>query len=143
MAKAAPHAREAEPVAGFAVAPMVLKDEGCAKDYAKSLGLEGIAQRKMFAELVQFGCAQKLTGFFLVRIEKIQFLSDPPRSFAQVYMVNGKNMKEYRGWVLNSAITTGAEMAREYQRLVKTLARIRGQASRSEAKPSEVHEAGR
>jgi hypothetical protein len=38
--------KETEPVQGFAVAPMVLTDEGCARDYVRAFQAEGVELRK-------------------------------------------------------------------------------------------------
>jgi hypothetical protein len=42
-----------------------MKDEGCAKDYMNSATLEGLEKRKYIAELVTYGCAIQLRGFYI------------------------------------------------------------------------------
>jgi hypothetical protein len=48
--------------------PFVSKDEGCAKDYAKTFSLDGIEVRKAMTQLVVFGCGERIEGFFRVYI---------------------------------------------------------------------------
>ena len=48
--------KETEPVQGFAVAPMVLTDEGCARDYVRAFQAEGVELRRRLADLETYGC---------------------------------------------------------------------------------------
>jgi hypothetical protein len=65
--KAAPK-RFTPPDDFFVEDPLLAKDEGCAKDYAKALTLSGLEQRKMVADLVVYKCADTVPGIFTVLI---------------------------------------------------------------------------
>ncbi len=54
--KTRPQAKKDAKIEGFAVAPMVLTDEGCARDYARAFQSEGVELRKKLTELQQYGC---------------------------------------------------------------------------------------
>lgn len=55
--KAGPQAKEETgPVQGFAAAPMVLADEGCARDYVRAFQFEGIELRKKLTDLEAYKC---------------------------------------------------------------------------------------
>lgn len=45
---------------------LLIKDLGCAKDYAKATKAEGIEQRKMLAELFKYGCVEQLRFVYYV-----------------------------------------------------------------------------
>jgi hypothetical protein len=51
-----PSKKEARGVQGFAVAPMILSDEGCSRDYVRAFQSEGVEFRKKIADLVSYGC---------------------------------------------------------------------------------------
>src|SRR5450432_1786447 len=57
--------KESGPIRGFAVAPMVLKDEGCARDYVRAFQFEGVELRKRLVDLNTYGCIDTTaTGIF-------------------------------------------------------------------------------
>jgi len=49
-------AKKALTVSGFAVAPPVLADEGCARDYMHMFEAEGVEQRKRLSDLFAYHC---------------------------------------------------------------------------------------
>ena len=58
-------ATKAEPqkkaASGYILPGTVLaKDLGCAKDYVKALAAEGVQQRKLLADLFDYGCAERV-----------------------------------------------------------------------------------
>jgi|SRR5579871_1093057 len=56
--KAKPAAQaESAAVNGFVVAPVVLKDEGCTRDYVRAFQFEGVELRKRLADLGAYGCS--------------------------------------------------------------------------------------
>lgn len=66
------------PIHGFAVAPMVLTDEGCARDYVRAFQFEGVELRKRLTDLETYHCIDsKATGIFAgVSIERKDFAVD-------------------------------------------------------------------
>ena len=48
--------KETKPVQGFAVAPMILTDEGCARDYVRAFQTEGVELRKRLIDLETYRC---------------------------------------------------------------------------------------
>jgi hypothetical protein len=46
--------------------PLLAEEEGCAKDYAKALELDGLDRRKALRELITYNCVHKLNGIYLV-----------------------------------------------------------------------------
>ena len=52
---------------GYALLDTILiKDVGCAKDYAKARHAEGIERRKMLADLFEYGCIELLRLVYAV-----------------------------------------------------------------------------
>ena len=109
---------ETDPVKGFAVAPMVLTDEGCARDYVRAFEAEGVELRKRLADLETYGCVD--TGaraiFVGLSIERKNFAIekdnvayfryviikfDPERTKAAVGgpAVNPPAKTVYSGWI--------------------------------------------
>ena len=50
----------------LALDPVVITSIGCIGDFVKMKSLEGVAQRKLFADLMQFGCVVTLKGIYFV-----------------------------------------------------------------------------
>jgi hypothetical protein len=49
----------------YTIRPILARDEGCAKDYAKAIfSFSGIEQRKLLAELFAYKCAEQLTDAY-------------------------------------------------------------------------------
>jgi hypothetical protein len=48
----------------YTIGPILAKDEGCAKGYAKAISLSGIEQRKLLAEFFRYKCAEQLTDAY-------------------------------------------------------------------------------
>jgi hypothetical protein len=67
---AEPHIeKEADPVRGFALAPMVLTDEGCTRDYVRAFQFEGVELRKRITDLETYHCIDSTaTGIFAGRL---------------------------------------------------------------------------
>jgi hypothetical protein len=57
---------------GYAVTPVLIKDEGCAKDYLRALSLDGLEERKGMAELYDYGCIKKLEHIYLAFAEPVR-----------------------------------------------------------------------
>src|ERR1700678_1595745 len=64
-----------EPKSGYAITPVLIKDEGCARDYLKAQSLGGLEGRKMLVDLAEYGCIKKLQRIYLA-------LAEPPRIVA-------------------------------------------------------------
>src|ERR1039457_1379869 len=115
----APQAKTATgPVQGFAVAPMVLTDEGCARDYVRAFQAEGVELRRRLADLETYHCIDTTaTGIFIaVSIERKDFAVekgkiayfrnvvmtfDPERTKSVVpqgRLVNPPDKTVYSGW---------------------------------------------
>jgi hypothetical protein len=56
--------KTAIPKTGFAAMPLLLKDEGCARDYAKAIAAGGLEMRKQITDLISYGCIEKTVGVF-------------------------------------------------------------------------------
>jgi hypothetical protein len=63
------------PKEGYAISPLVIKDEGCAKDYLRAQRAAGIEQRKLLAELFQYECVKQLTGIYSVTVSGSRVLA--------------------------------------------------------------------
>src|SRR4051794_21902164 len=61
-------------------APVVAKDEACARDFAKMVDLEGLAQRKYFAELLAFECVKPYEGVYYLNVTAIKSYQATSRS---------------------------------------------------------------
>jgi hypothetical protein len=48
----------------YAIDPVISKDPGCARDFAKASLLDGVEQRKALAELVAFECTEMIEGIY-------------------------------------------------------------------------------
>jgi hypothetical protein len=48
----------------YAIRPILAKDEGCAKDYAKTQSLSGVDQRKLLADLFAYDCVETLPAIY-------------------------------------------------------------------------------
>ena len=104
---------------GFAVAPMVLTDEGCARDYVRAFQAEGVELRRRLADLETYHCIDTTaTGIFIaVSIERKDFAVekgkiayfrnvvmtfDPERTKSVVpqgRLVNPPDKTVYSGWI--------------------------------------------
>ena len=100
--------------------PAVAKDEGCARDYARALALEGIEQRKMLADLVRYGCLDIMDGaVYRAFISESRTFVGGKQEFAMVKVrltssretlpVGAAVLKE--GWVLRRSLATSGEIA--------------------------------
>jgi hypothetical protein len=49
-----------EAKSGYTIMPVLIKDEGCARDYVKAQALGGLEGRKMLVDLIEYGCIKKL-----------------------------------------------------------------------------------
>jgi len=78
-------------IQGFALPGTVLiKDIGCAKDYVKALATEGVQQRKMIAELFEYGCAERLRFVYLMfSSEKPQGVPSSDKRTVTLWKVSG------------------------------------------------------
>ena len=63
------------PKEGYAISPLVIKDEGCAKDYLRAQRAAGIEQRKLLAGLFQYECVKQLTGIYSVTVSGSRVLA--------------------------------------------------------------------
>lgn len=101
---------------------LLIKDEGCAKDHVKALSMEGIQQRKAFADLLLYHCAEKLGAelwgpyrgllvetktftagdkqFVMARVRMVPFTKSDESGVP--FLPIGPNAKE--GWVLRSLL---------------------------------------
>jgi hypothetical protein len=93
---------------GYAIAPLVLKDEGCARDYLRAIAAGGVATRKQLAELVAFGCAEKMTGVFRGTTLEKKIPREAPTAIHRVSMV----CAAYCG---DKLVLTGWIVGREFQ----------------------------
>lgn len=50
----------------------VAKDEGCVKDFSKSLAMEGLELRKYLVDLTTYGCIQMMKGLYMVKILNVK-----------------------------------------------------------------------
>jgi hypothetical protein len=107
---------------GFAVAPMVFADEGCARDYARAYQFEGVEFRKRIAELNQYGCIDTTaTGIFaaiatvrkdlavekgkVALFRKVILESDARRSWiaaSKPEVMSPPRRSMYAGWIMDS-----------------------------------------
>jgi len=64
---------------------LIVKDVGCAKDFARALDAGGIEMRKTFAALLEVGCAREVKGIFNA-IGKVVRISSRPKVQPQEFM---------------------------------------------------------
>ena len=78
-------------IQGFVLPGTVLaKDIGCAKDYAKALTAEGVQQRKMIADLFEYGCAEQLRFVYVMwSSEKPQAVPSSEKRTVTFWKVSG------------------------------------------------------
>src|SRR5215472_7214624 len=78
-AKPAGKAESTGTVNGFVVAPVVLTDSGCVRDYVRAFQSEGVELRKKLADLAAFGCSDlSAKGIFsALATERKDFAVDP------------------------------------------------------------------
>ena len=96
----------------YTAEPVVAKDEGCAKDYAKALALSGLEQRKMLAELITYKCAEVLPFHYRVLVVESKTFDVGTQHFPMVRVrlsdgglpVGPTVVKE--GWIIRSALMT-------------------------------------
>ncbi len=65
----------------FAVEIPILADLDCALEYLSALQLRGLERRKMFSELVQYGCVATLPWVYFVRLEETRTVTVGDQSF--------------------------------------------------------------
>jgi hypothetical protein len=117
---AAVAAKDPAPVSGFAVAPMVLTDEGCARDYVRAFQAEGVEFRKRLTDLEAYKCVDtSARGIFVaIASERKDFAIDKGSAayFRKVVMsydqkrtevavgntvVSTPGSQVYIGWILD------------------------------------------
>ena len=54
----------------YAIRPLLFKDEGCVRDYLKAQAASGVEKRKALADLVQYGCMEKLSWIYSAEVSK-------------------------------------------------------------------------
>lgn len=84
------------------VDPIVASDEGCARDFAKALKLDGLEQRKYLFDLFQYGCLERLDGTYYANILSLaQFGEGAPKiEMRKVYLIPlSGTTKEHTGWI--------------------------------------------
>ncbi len=96
-----------------AIRPVIAKDEGCAKDVAKAVFMEGLAQRKFLVDLLSYGCVHVVSGIPLIHVfdirdfgegtKKVRFsLVDlMPHSIGDEINTSGSTI---HGWVMSDDI---------------------------------------
>ena len=111
--------QDASPVRGFAVAPLVLADEGCARDYSRAFLSEGVELRKKLDDLEKYKCLDtSARGIFAAASTERKNLSadkesvayfrqvileyDPERTKTAVgrWVSNPPAQMHYFGWIL-------------------------------------------
>jgi hypothetical protein len=84
------------------VDPIVASDEGCARDFAKALKLDGLEQRKYLLDLFQYGCVERLNGPYYANIlSLVQFGEGAAKvEMRKVYLIPvSGTTKEHTGWI--------------------------------------------
>ena len=104
---------------GYVIGSLLLKDEGCAKDALKVTQSSGLERRKLIADLIAYGCAEKLRDdlFYTGTSSVSAPLSQPGRKAYSVYLLYDNKLSNFaagsrvdygnediekRGWVLDS-----------------------------------------
>ena len=101
----------------YAMDTILIKDEGCARDYLKALQMEGVELRKALGDLENFGCAQALKGVYGGTIWDMKTLTQGTLSlrFDRVTLVDetfgipspGPTVPK-QGWLLDRDVLTRA-----------------------------------
>ena len=104
---------------GFAVAPMVLTDEGCARDYVRAFQAEGVELRRRLADLETYHCIDTTATAIFIAVSKerkdfavekgkvayfwnVVMTFDPERTKSVVpqgRLVNPPDKTVYSGWI--------------------------------------------
>jgi hypothetical protein len=73
----------------YAIDPVISKDPGCARDFARASSLDGVEQRKALAELVTFGCTERIEGIYRTfpQDSKTVTVNDRPVLVREVHLV--------------------------------------------------------
>lgn len=113
--------KDSREVTGVVKAPMILKDEGCARDYVRAYEYEGVELRKRLADLNTYGCIEtKAAAYFTAISFDRKNLAVKPGAFAWfryvtlkidpertgrsgMYLYQGKS--SYAGWILDQDFT--------------------------------------
>jgi hypothetical protein len=84
------------------VNPLIARDEGCVRDLAKAVRMDGLEQRKYLADLFVFGCVQRLSGSFRANILDFRKYGDGQGAVPvrKVYLINSVTAEEKGGWVI-------------------------------------------
>ena len=84
------------------VDPLIARDEGCVRDLAKAVRMDGLEQRKYLADLFVFGCVQRLSGSFRANILDFRKYGEGQGAVPvrKVYLINLVTAEEKRGWVI-------------------------------------------
>jgi hypothetical protein len=106
------------PENSYVLQPAVAKDEGCARDYAKALALQGLEQRKMMAELITYKCVEVLPYRYRALIIESRTFDAGSQHFPMVRvrlsmggMPVGSNI-EKEGWMIRSALASTGQASR-------------------------------
>lgn len=104
---------KSQTIDGYVITPTILKDAGCARDYAKALQIGGLEGRKQLAGLAEYGCIET------VHADALYYVAGHLKSVAAMHFVDGCHalagdvMKEvdpawYNSWVRRSVEASGS-----------------------------------
>ena len=76
-------------VSGTVLGTVLVKDEGCARDYLRMLQMEGVEQRKTIVDLDRYGCVETLSGLYMARVLTTKRIDQGPMSeqFDEVLLI--------------------------------------------------------
>lgn len=108
----------------YASNPVFAEDAGCAKDYAKIFELDGVALRKATAELIAYGCVEKLNGLYSASVVGSMSASGVQLRHVRLTLIEplvfGNAPRTAEGWMRSSDIESLSA-----DELKATIARIR------------------
>lgn len=92
------------PAPTYALDPVVSKDAGCARDYAKASLLEGVEQRKALADLVTYACTERVGGVYHASVSDSKTITINEHSFLlrEVSLIAVTQMPETKEQVLGN-----------------------------------------
>ena len=96
---------------GYAVAPVVLRDEDCARDYANAFKAGGVSTRKQLADVLLYGCAERGVGVFKGASQERKRIT-PTATFRRVSLVCISGCGDrliLKGWVADADFHAGTE----------------------------------
>jgi hypothetical protein len=103
---------------------VLAKDDGCARDYAKTYALNGLSRRKAIAELLTYGCIEQLKGVYRgdvlasitvgdagpkLTFQKLSLIMDDEFAPGALVGANRSDLSK-TGWVLSTEIMSRREM---------------------------------